>query len=724
MIARKKFEGKVLKDSGAARTWSRISPPPVQGTAGRIGWLLRTAPRRAGGARIGLWLALVLLVARAPAAADLVIGSADDATRPADDFYQYVNRDWLRQTALPTGRTSFDTFAALQMVSAKHVQTLIQSAADGTLKAIRPNERPIIKLIGDYYAAEADTAAIEAAGLKSLATELAVIAAISDARSLATVLGRDMRLDDGTNTRTESLFGVWVHQGFHDPNHYAVHLVQGGLGLVDRDDYLDTAPARVDLRNRYLRHLTRLLAMANIPNSEQRARGILDLEIDIARSHAPRADTDNVFKTDNVWHLADFLAKAPGLDWAAYFVAARVDMRSDLIVWQPSAAIGAASLASTRPLEAWKDYLTLHLIEHYAPVLTSQIAGEHFALLAGLPEATPPLDRVQLAVSETNSALAEAVGRLYVDRYFSTVAKAAATDMVENIRAAFSARLAAIKWMSPATKPRSLAKLESMQVGVGYPDRWIDYSGLEFRRREALDNRRRAEQFAYRQSLEKLKRTVDPAEWALAPQSVNALINFSPNALQFSAALLQPPFFDPAGDVASNYGSAGAGISHEIWHSFDDLGHIYDDNGRLWDWWASEDKTAYAAAVRPLALQASTYCVHAQLCVQGDQVLVESIADLVGLSMAHDAYLLSLHGAADEIKQGLTGEQRFFRAFAQRWRRVQTDVALAHTIATDPHLPSQFRANAVRNLDAWYVAFGSTPGDRLYLKSEARVRLP
>jgi predicted metalloendopeptidase len=311
-----------------------------------------------------------------------------------------------------------------------------------------------------------------------------------------------------------------------------------------------------------------------------------------------------------------------------------------------------------------------------------------------------------------------------VDRYFPPEAKAAAKAMVENIRAAYRARLSAVTWLSPDTKAKALAKLEAIKVGVGYPDTWIDYSGLEIVRGEALANRRRAERFDYLRNLAKLHQPVDPAEWAVAPQAVNAIINFSPNSLQFTAGLLQPPYFDPTGDAASNYGSAGAGLAHELWHSFDDLGHIWDERGRLGEWMTAADLAAYRSALQPLARQYDGYCLKTGLCVHGDQVLTESAADLIGLTAAHDAYVASLKGVPDQVKDGLTGEQRFFRAFAQRWRRLQTDEALRQQIATDTHPPGEFRAATVRNLDAWYGAFGVEPGDRLHLDAEKRVRLP
>jgi endothelin-converting enzyme/putative endopeptidase len=277
--------------------------------------------------------------------------------------------------------------------------------------------------------------------------------------------------------------------------------------------------------------------------------------------------------------------------------------------------------------------------------------------------------------------------------------------------------------MSPDTKAKALAKLAALKVGIGYPDRWIDYSPLTIVRGDAYGNMRRAEDFEYRRNLAKLARPVDPGEWAVLPQRVGAIILFSPNAIQFSAALLQPPYFAPGGDSASNYGSAGAAIAHEISHSFDELGNLYDAQGRLGNWWTPADLARYRAAAAPLVAQYDSYCPAAGLCVKGGQVSGESIADIAGLVVAHDAYLLALHGRPDAVREGLTGEQRFFLAFARRWRRLQTDAALRQQIASDSHAPGPYRAATVRNLDAWYRAFGVKAGDKLYLSPAGWVRI-
>lgn len=639
----------------------------------------------------------------------------DPAIRPGDDFYRYANGPWLKSTRPPEGRPSIDTTAMLRDETALRVQALIEAAA-GAASANR---------IGDFYAGFMDVAGIEAKGLKPLSDELAAIAAIADRGTLSAYLGRTLRLDDGTNTKTDGLFGVWIHQGFHDGTRYVPHFVQGGLGLPDPQDYLDAAAEKAAGRELYRAHIAAVLALAGLDRSEIRAARVLGLETAIAGTHASRADTDDVFKTDNPWRRADFAAKAPGMDWDAWFKSSGLDRQDEFLVWQPSAITGTSALVGAQPIEAWQDYLAFHLVEHYAAVLPKAFGEEDTAFLARLSgQPAVATERTQLAIAATTLALGEEIGRLYVERYFPPAAKAAAQAMVENIRSAFRTRIEGLAWMSPATRDTALAKLATLKIGVGYPDAWIDWSGLSILRDDASGNMRRAEEFAYARALAKLDQPVDPAEWSLLlPQKVGAVINFSPNSMQFSAGILQPPYFDPAGDAAANYGSAGAGLAHEVSHTFDELGAIYDADGRLVRWWTPDDLARYRAASAPLVGQFNAYCPQADLCVKGDQVLGEDIADLAGLLVAHDAYILSLGGKADAVKDGLTGDQRFFLAFARRWRRVQSDDALRRQIATDSHAPGEYRADTVRNSEDWLRAYDVKAGDKLYVKPEERPHI-
>ncbi len=484
------------------------------------------------------------------------------------------------------------------------------------------------------------------------------------------------------------------------------------------------SPKMAELRARYQSHIAAILKLAGIADAENRATRVLSLEVRMAQAHAPDSEAADVFKQNNPWKRADFSVKAPGMNWNAYFTAAGLGGQTDFIVWQPSAVIGTSALVKTESLDAWKDYLIFHWIEHYAAVLPRAVAAEDFAFYGKvLGGASEPPERSRIAIGATNAALGQAVGQIYTQKYFPPEAKAKAQAMANDLVTAFHARIANLTWMSAQTKQDALAKLAALKIGIGYPDKWIDYSTLNVVREDAFGNMRRAEAFNRSRNLAQLRTPVNPIEWPINPQIPGAVIMFSPNAEFFSAGILQAPYFDYRGDAASNYGSAGAGMAHEISHSFDELGNLYDAQGRLGLWWTAEDLASYHASAAKMAEQFNGYCPLPDLCVKGKQVLGENIADLAGLLVAHDAYVLSLKGKPDAVIGGLTGEQRFFLAFAQRWRKTQTEAALRRQVASDNHAPGEYRSDGVRNVDAWYKAFDVVPGDKLYLKPEDRIAI-
>ena len=639
--------------------------------------------------------------------------AAEATGLPGNDFYRYVNGAWLADTKMPEGLASYGTSAMLARQNKQRVRDLILGASTPVKTRTSVQQK-----IGDFYESQSDRNQIESQGLMPIAKALAAIRAIADPRSLSSYLGSTLPLGDGGNTQAEGLLNVWFHQGFTESRHYLPHLQQGGLGLPDREDYLGMSAASVLQRAKYQAYLASVMKQLGRPNSEECAARILALETDIARSHASRADTDDVYKDNNSWARALFTTQAPGMDWGAFFSAAGLGAQQDFVVWQPSAIVGASALIVSRPIEVWKDYLIFHLIHHYANVLP-QAYRDLYLAYSGVPSNGSALIESR-AIEATNAALGDAVAQLYVARYFPPQAKAATTAMVENLRSALAMHIQRLTWMTPGTKHKALVKLAALTIGLGYPDHWMDYTGLAISRTDALGNNQRVEQFSFKQQLAKLRQPIDPGEWSIDPQSVSALINFSPNAEQFSAGLLQPPYFDYQGDAASNYGSAGAGIAHEMIHSFDELGNLYDAEGRLKRWWNSEDLAAYRAVTAPLVAQCSAYCPLPDLCVRGEQVLSESSADLVGLEVAHDAYIRSFSGKPDVEQNGFSGEQRFFLAFAQRWRKIQTETDIRHQIETDIHLPAEYRSNAVRNVEAWYRAYHVGPEDKLYVERDRR----
>ena len=647
----------------------------------------------------------------------------DRSVKPGDDFYAYANGAWIKQAQIPADRSSYGPGAVLTEKTSQQVKGLIEDAAAGS-----PAPGSDAQKVGDYYASYMDEAGIEAKGLTPLAGDLAAITAITDKASLSSYLGTTLRADvdalNATNFYTDHIFGVWITQGFEDPDHNVPYILQGGLGLPDRDYYLSDSPKMATIRTAYQAHIANVLKLAGVADADTKAAAIMAFETKMANAHVSRVDSEDVHKANNPWKAADFATKAPGLDWTAYFAAAGLGAQQDYIVWQPSAVTGLSALVASEPVDTWKAWLTFHAVDHYANVLPKAFVAERFAFYGTALSGTPQMqDRWKRAVNATNGALGEVVGKLYTDKYFPASSKAEINDMVAEMLTAYHARISNLTWMSPDTKAKALAKLGTLKVGVGYPDKWTDYSSLDIVRGDAYGNIRRAEMFNYKKNLAKLGQTPDRGEWVMVPQIVNAVNLPMANALNFPAGILQPPYFDPQADAAYNFGSIGATIGHEISHSFDDQGSQFDAQGRLLNWWTPEDLAHFQAAGEKLAKQYDAYCPFPDLCLNGHQVLSENIADVAGLSAAHDAYVLSLHGKPDVVKDGLTGDQRFFLAFAQSWRQTEREAALRQQVQTDGHAPAEYRGDTVRNLDAWYAAFGVKPGDKMYLAPEDRVQV-
>jgi putative endopeptidase len=664
------------------------------------------------------------LTAAAPesTASGLDLAGIERSVTPGDDFFRYANGAWIAKTEIPPDRATFGVDAIVEELTRKRTAELIQGAGQGA-----PAHSDADK-IGTYYAAYLDEASIESAGLKPLQPGLERIAAIKERTDLARALGATLRADvdvlNATNLHTENLFGLWVAQDLSDPTRYSPFLLQGGLVMPDRDYYLNPSQKMADIRTQYQAHVAIVLALAHFADAQERAARIFALERRIAQAHWNREDSEQVLKGNNHWKAASFAQRAPGLDWSAYFAAAGLAQQDEFVVWQPSALTGIAALTASEPLETWKDWLRFHLIEHHSPYLPKAFDAEHFAfhqhILSGTPQQRP---RWKRAVDETNTALGEAVGQLYVKRYFLPSEKARAEAMVKNLLAAFAMRIDHLDWMAPQTRERAKAKLSALRVGVGYPDHWRSYAGLEIKSGDAFGNAERAGRFEYQRNLAKLGTAVDRSEWAMTPQEVNAVNLPAMNALNFPAAILQPPYFDPARDPVMDYGAIGAVIGHEISHSFDDQGALFDASGRLENWWTKEDFAHFEAAGKRLAAQFDAYHPFPDIHVNGAQTLSENIADVAGLSVAYDAWRLTVKGKPAVGADGFSAEQLFFLSFAQSWRQKMREAALRRQVVTNGHAPAEYRADTVRNLDPWYAAFDVKPAQKLYLAPMQRVRV-
>ena len=666
---------------------------------------------------------LLAVATHAQATHGIAVANIDTSAKPGDNFYLYANGDWIKRTEIPADRGGIGVFSALADLSNKRTADLIEESAKSSASAGSGQRK-----IADLYNSYMDETGIEARGLAPLRPHLDAIAAIKNKTDLARALGETLRADvdalNNTNFHTSNLFGLWVAPGFNDSDHYAAYLLQGGLELPEREYYLSDNPHMSELRTKYQAHIAAMFKLAGFDNAETRASNVVALEHSIAEKHIPLEEDQDIHKANNTWQASDFATKAPGLDWSAYFRGAGLDKQSSFIVWQPTAFAGESSLVASASLESWKDWLAYHVIENYSGVLPKALVDERFAFfgktLGGTPQQRP---RWQRGVGVVNGLLGDEVGKLYAQRYFPPEAKQQADAMVANIIAAFHKRIDALTWMAPTTKAEAHAKLDTLYVGIGYTDSWEDYSNYDVKADDIFGNIWRGNLAYYQRQIARLGSAVNRKEWCMTPQTVNAVNLPLQNALNFPAAILQPPFFDPQAPAAANYGAIGTVIGHEISHTFDSEGAAFDSKGRVRNWWTPEDLAHFNASTSKLAAQYDSYFPFPDLHVNGKQTLGENIADVAGIAAAYDGYRASLNGKTGPEQGGFTGDQQFFIAFGQNWGSKTREAALRQQVLTNEHAPGEYRADTVRNIDAWYTAFEVKPGEKLYLAPPDRVRI-
>jgi len=624
-------------------------------------------------------------------------------TSPGDDFYAYANGEWAKTTAIPADKASYGAFDTLADLSRDRTRGILEAAGDSK--------------IGQAYASYLDTAAIEAKGLAPIRPWLDTIKGLNDKAGYAALVAQADRNGVGIP------FASGVGQDARQSDVYSVGVRQSGLGMPDRDYYLSADPKLVEARTAYQAHLAKMLTLAGEADAEARAKAVLDFETRIAQVSWTRIDSRDRDKTYNKMSVADLARTAPGFDFATYLKAVGTPV-DNVVVAQPSAVTGIAGLIAATPLPVLKDQLLLRSLDEFADVLPQAFDREQFAFYGTVLSGTPQQeDRWKRAVSFTSAALSDDVSKVYVARYFPPETKAAADMLVRNVLAAMGQRIDKLDWMAPATKKAAHAKLAAFTPKIGYPDRWRDLSGLRIEKGDAFGNSLRAAQWLHDYNIAHLGKPIQRWEWGMTPMTVNAYANFGMVEIVFPAAILQPPFFDPKADPAVNYGGIGAVIGHELSHHFDDQGSKFDAKGRLIDWWTPADVAAFKQRTGALVRQYDAYEPLPGLHVKGALTLGENVADLAGLSVAHDAYKASLKGRAAPVIDGFTGDQRFYLGWAQVWRRNYRDANLRNRLLTDPHSPSQQRAWVVRNLDPWYAAYQPKPGETLYLTPEQRVRI-
>jgi len=645
------------------------------------------------------------------------LSAQDTKVKPGDDFNRYVSGHWLDSYELKDYETSYGSFNMLRDQSEAQVHAIIEELQQRKDLAAGSEAQKV----RDYYASYMDRATRDAAGIQPLKPVLDRIAKINTQASLIAAFGNtDL---DGTAAPVQ--FGVDLDR--KDPDKYLVGLRVGGLGLPDRDYYLNQDARFVAIRTAYVEHIQRMLGFAGITDAKARAEAILALETELAKPMWERAQLRNRDKTYNVATFAEFAKQYPGYDWAAQAKAQGMPVPDRINVLTPSAVQPVLDVIAKTPLPVWRDYLTFNAVRGNAPVLSKEIDDANFAfsgtVLNGQKAQRDDWKRAVALVGGTEG-LGDALGKLYVERHFSPQAKAAMQKLVENLRTALRNNIAKIDWMGEATKAEAYRKLETFRPKVGYPDKWRDYSSVTIVPGDLMANVMQLRRYERDDTNRRIGTRPDRDEWFMTPQTVNAYYNSTFNEIVFPAAILQAPFFDLNADPAVNYGGIGAVIGHEMGHGFDDQGSKSDYAGIQRNWWTDADRAGFEARTKVLGAQYDSFCPLEGTCVNGSLTMGENIGDLGGISMAYTAYQLSLGGKPAPVIDGLTGDQRFFLSWGQIWKGKYRDQALLNLIKTNPHSPSQYRANGpLRNFDPWYQAFGVKPGDAMYLEPEKRVRI-
>jgi putative endopeptidase len=636
------------------------------------------------------------------------LSTGDKSVKPGDDFYRYAEGAWLDKAVIPADQTSTGSGYDVENRAEKQLRSIIERAA-------KTPDSPTAKQIGALYNAFLDEARVEAVDAAPLKADLREIAAAPDKAALSKIMARTY------GGFGKSLFGVGL---IPDPSHPELNTMfvgQDGLGLPDRDYYL-TAGFKPQ-RDAYLAYIERLLAMVGYADPAAAAKAVFAFETQVAEVSWAAADRRDLIKMINPMSLAELQAYAPGIDWADHLAAAGITGRTQLIVGEKTAVQNIAALYAQTPLSTLKAWESFQIADSAAPYLSKRFVDSRFEfrkVLTGVAEQKP---RWKRGVALIDTSLGEALGREYVAVYFPPASKAKMIDLVANLKAAMAARIQGATWMAASTKAEALKKLAKMDVQIGYPDKWRDYSALQLDPADLYGDIKRSLAFEWAYQLVDLGKAVDHKKWAMTPQTVDAYNGGLENKIVFPAGILQPPFFDASADPAVNYGSAGAIIGHEITHGFDDQGRRIDSTGALRDWWTPEDAKRFAEQSARFGKQYDAYEPVPGVHINGKLTMGENIADLGGLLAALDAYHVSLHGKPAPAIDGLTGDQRLFLAFAQSWQDKSREDALKKLMASNPHSPPQYRViGPTRNVDAWYAAFGVKDG-RYYLAPEDRARI-
>jgi putative endopeptidase len=658
-------------------------------------------------------------VAAAPAVAaqhsGIDLQFIDKSVRPQDDVYQYLNGKWLRDYQLPADKGAVGSFTAVQDRTEEQLRTIV----DG-LDQAPGNEDPDAKKLADLYASYMDEDRLEALGMKPLLAEFAAIDALKDVNAIPALVAHMNVIGAGAP------FSLQFSLDARDSTRYAAILFQSGLGLPDRDYYLKDDARLKEARVAYRAHVEKMLGMAGEAKAAQSAAAILDLETALAKIQWTRVEDRDPIKTYNKTAVSELPALMIGFDWQRFIRGAGIDGKVEsVIVSQPSYFTGLGKVMSTTALPVWKAYFKWRVLSASAQYLSKGFVDERFAFTGGVLRGVPENQaRWKRGITLLDGSLGEALGKLYVAKYFPPQNKARMQTLVQNLLEAYRRDIDTLDWMSAETKVGAQAKLAKMLPKIGYPDHWRDYSALKISRDDLLGNVSRANEFEYRRNLAKLGKPVDHDEWRMRPQTINASYNPTRNEITFPAAILQPPFFDADADEAVNYGGIGGAIGHEMSHGFDDQGSQFDADGNLHDWFTKADHEKFAEKTKILIAQYNAYEPVPDYHVNGALTLGENIGDNSGLAIAYKAYRISLAGHEAPMIDGLSGEQRLYLGWVQVWRGKVREAEAIQRIKTDPHSPPAVRGTApLRNQPGFYAAFGLKPGDKMYLPPAQRVSI-
>ncbi len=649
-----------------------------------------------------------------PLKSGLDLAGFDRSVRPQDDLYRFVGGTWLTNTEIPPDRSNYGSFSVLDDKAREEVRELIVNAA------AQPGRAPgsVAQKVGDYYNAYMDTSRIESLGLAPLNEELRRIDGIVTARDVAHYIGHSQRIG------VSAPFAWNTSPDSKNSSVYLGALFQSGLTMPDRDYYLNPDEKYARFRARFAEYVEKLLALSGERNARSAAARIAALETRIANYQWTNVELRDPVKNYNPMMLPEYQALVPGFDWLAFFDGMGAPAQR-LDVSQPPFIKGIGQLVKTVPVPDWRVYFKFKLLDAYAPILSAPYADLQFDFhqrtLNGVAEQRP---RWRRAVDAMDADIGELIGQMFVEAHFGADAKRRMLDIVGNLLIAFDMSIDELGWMSAATRAEAKKKLSKITVKIGYPDKWRDYSTLAIRADDLVGNVLRARQFKHQRYVNRAGGPVDKGEWLMTPQTVNAYYNPTTNEITFPAAILRPPFFDPAADDAVNYGGIGSVIGHEISHGFDDSGRQFDGDGNLRDWWTAEDGENFKLRADMLAKQFGGYTVLDNRHIDGRLTRGDNFGDLSGMEVALKAYKLSLAGQPAPEIDGFTGDQRFFLGWAQVWRRKYRDEELLKRLVTDPHSPSEFRTNGpASNIAGFYDAFGVKPGDRMYRAPTERVKI-